>query len=857
MELNNKTKNLTNEKDTNNIPYLNTKFGSRMTVVEVDTGDIPAQFDDVNDLLIQDVAITNNGYSVVANQYYVSYYDNTGKFIRRLGNWGAKTVAINPVDNNILAIGTEFGKIEMWNLDTGNLIGTIGDGKLGEIITLEFSRVGSRLMSVHIRTEDKLKVWNPTTGERIGFPLDSEVSVPPQISFNGDKIAYTIYDYSTSTSHIKVVEVETGQSVIPDIKVPNPSSPLAISFEPNDKEILVAVEAQAWVGCSPVGKNQTDILRYSLSNGQRLGRTFEGQVNIGYEFGLSASNITNDLLISTDNKSSAIVIWDRTTARIKQCIKLASDTVAHFTRISPDGKYFLIVTQTNNLETDYSTISKHQKLSELKNTNCIHNKDITRTKSSNLADVTNEILKSSTETAPVCAGISEFNILDGIGIGLRNKYVIKYPIPNHSSLFLAVYPSHNSPITISLDNDRKKIQIHVPLFIDVNHLDDRVITHRVSRTRVSFTLQAEPNMVTQANSAQSLQLDFEGSKQDTDIDTFIIDPNTVLGTMGSDQALIILIEETVNNLLNASGEGISMYLSSLVAHAKMPSAWNRAREYVLIFKEFIFQNVTVQSDSETRDVEYIFILCTVVSLNYPPPCICKEDTENLTPSTRKEINDPRRWLSLAFSQDALNVLIVPRRNSGGRVHREKGGTLRRSADSYHKSEIGTMYINDNDNVIAEVSVGGGGSVSARLIDPIFHSTLMSFTAGHDWSARNVKVRWDISILPNFNGENVTSVVLTPTVFLNAENIHFKFDTSFPGPMNDVLSWFVEVFLKILATIISTTIMQLGNIELIYDLFKNNQDDFNILNAWGTSYKRSSIVVIAEVTTCKLGDIKMF
>ncbi|EOO57419.1 hypothetical protein IKE_06340 [Bacillus cereus VD196] len=199
----------------------------------------------------------------------------------------------------------------------------------------------------------------------------------------------------------------------------------------------------------------------------------------------------------------------------------------------------------------------------------------------------------------------------------------------------------------------------------------------------------------------------------------------------------------------------------------------------------------------------------------------------------------------------MHLILLQHRNSGDRKHHEEGGSLRRSVDNYHKSEIGTLYINNNNSVSAEVSVAGGGSMSARLIDPVFKSTIDTLTSEYDLSISDVKTKWEISLVPNFNGENITSIVLTPTVFLSADNIHFRFSSTFPGPLNAAVSWFVEVFLKILATFASTLIMQMGHIELMYDVFKNNQDDFTIINAWGTSYKRSSIVVIAEATTCKL------
>ncbi|WP_315069252.1 hypothetical protein [uncultured Clostridium sp.] len=851
--LNNQEKGLSNSINIHKNCSQALEFGSRITVIQVDTGAIVAQFDDVNDSMINDIAVANNGNSVIARYDDISYYDNTGKLIRKLDKYDSKAIAINPVDNNVLAIATQY-QIEMWNIDTGTLIRAITYDYTEYIVNLEFSKDGTRLMyaDAYSGREPTLQILNAETGERIGpkheYKYISTQLATPQFSFDGNKIAYIVSDNSAQEHTIAVVDVETGQRLIPNIL--HQGSILSLAFEPNNEEILISYDQNVLPYCIPSSARQVDISRYSLANGQQVGRVFEGQVytsdNYNDGYALAASNVTNDLLISTNTASSTILIWERKTSRIKECVNLTPDTLAHYAQISPDGKYFVVATRTHSFAANSMEITD---VFELENNNCITKESVASANTSNLADITNEILKSSTHFAPICGGISEFNILDGILIGLRNKFLMKYSIPNQPSLFFQVYPSHDNPITIDLDNHRKKILIHVPLFIDVLHLKDSVRTHRVSRTRLSFTLKTKPSMVTGGDSAQSFQLDFKGSELDnTNIVPFIIDPHTVLETMGSNQALIQLIENTVADMLKASGDEISMYLSSLVANSKMPKSWNSAREYALIFKEFIFQNVTVQLDGETQNVQYVFMVFTGVSLNFPPPCICKENTEDFTPTTRTHANDPRRWISLAFSEDALNIISVPHRNSGGRCPKEEGGSLRRSVDSYHTTEIAPLNIEDNNTLIAKFSVKGGGSMSARLIGP-FNSTIISLTVGYDLSAEDVKVKWDISILPNYAGENVTSVVLTPTVFLSADNIHYRFNSSFPGPLNDALSWFIEVFLKILATFISSLIISIGRIELIYDVFKRDNDDFNIIDIWITSYKGSSIVFLAEVTNC--------
>ncbi|WP_242310488.1 hypothetical protein [Bacillus cereus group sp. BfR-BA-01524] len=827
------------------IKTTNNKLTKRMTVIEVETGDIYTQFDELEEgRLIEDIAITDNGFSIVASIWGIRYYDNTGKMIREIFKWGEKSVAINPVDNKTLAIGLENGTIELWDLENGNLLRVIKDEFPDWVRTLEFSGDGTRLLS---GIGHKIKIWNPTNGTRIGPEHSYSLFIKPQISFSGTKILYLSDNSPSEQNLISVVDVETGQPIIPQFK--NSLYVMALSFEPNEKEIIVGGTDNAFLGCKPVSNTQAEYLRYSLDTGQQVGRTFEGHIPSGFHLHLSTANTANDLCICIDNESNVVLTWNRTTSRIERYINLDFKTKAKYTRISPNGKFYLLADEFFTPGLNHIPSNEQEKLFPWNK--CIG----ARFNSSNLADVTNNIIASTNYPAPVCAGISKYNILDGVGIGVLGKDRLRYPVPNQSTLFFAVSPSHNNPTTISFDNKNRIILINMPIFLDINHLEEDVQAHRVSRSRFNITIKAKPKMVIQGDSAQSFQLDFDGSKLDTDnIDTYIIDPRTVLGTLGSYEALIQLVEKTAESMIEASAPGISMYLLHLIEHAQIPQTWNNAREYELIFREFHYENVSVQIGNETENVEYIFLLCSAVSHNFPTPCICKEETKTISPFIEMRPNDSRRWISLAFSNDALNTLAMPHRNSGDRIHREAGGDLRRSVNSYHKSEIGTLHINNNNIIAAKVSVSGGGSLSVRHIDPIFKNTLASSTVGYDLSASDVTIKWDISFISNFNDENITSVVLKPTVFLSANNIHYKFSSSLPGSLNTAITWFQEVFLKTLATLISSLIMKLGHIELMYDVFKNDKDSFNIVDAWGISYKDSSIVVIAEATTCRLGSL---
>lgn len=845
MKLNKVTKRAINESDINTENSHLGIVGSRMTVIEIESGSIAVQFDEINDLYVKDVAITNKGRTVIAYYDYIRYYDETGNLLRDLNSWMVESIAISPVDNNILAVGREDGIIEMWNLETGERTNT-WKAHEGHISVLEFNQGdGSRLMSASPRTS-KVQVWNPITGERNGPEHKYYILCEPSISFDGTRLAFALERNQKQT--ISVVDIDTGHPVTQ--KIPNPYGFLLnLVFEPSGKEIISSYLSAPVLGCRVAGEYQIETFRWSLDNGHHIGDTFEGQVESGIKTELSASNITNNLLISTSSESSVVLIWERTTARIKNHIKLEPDTKANYTRVSPDGQYFLMTTEI--FTPDHLIITKPQILSSLKKGSACADNFI-RAKSSNLADVTNTIIASSTYPAPVCAGISEFNIADGIGLGLQSKLWARYTIPNQPNLFFGVTPSNQNLITVSIEPQQKNILIEVPLFVDVYHLQELVSTHRISRTRVTFTIKAKPQMVTaRTDVAQRFQLDLDGTHLDTEINPFIIDPTTVLGTFGSEEAFVQLVEKTVKSMLTASEKGVSLYLSSLVVDAPMPDAWNRAREYELIFNGFDFQHVTVQTSSGTENLGYIFFVCSLVSYNFPPPCICREDTVSLGPNIRQDIHDPRRWISLAFSEAALIELANPHRNSGDRTHKEKGGTLYASVDNYHKSEIGTILIND-DNISADVSVGGGGSLSVGLRDPVFRSKVLRESVGYDLSITDVETIWDLSILSDFTKKGVTSVVLHPTVIINPDNIHFDLITPLPRELNQIMSWIGDVFLKILVTTVSAAIIRVGYMEMIYDIFNNDeQRDFSLLDARGKYYSRSSIVVIAEATACKL------
>ncbi|WP_459195777.1 WD40 repeat domain-containing protein [Wukongibacter baidiensis] len=811
-----------------------------VTVIEVETGKIKAQFEDLYDQEFNAAAITNDGRAVVGYWGYTRVYDINGRVLKEIP-YGASCLSINPSDNNILALGSESGVIRIFNIVTGQLLKE-WESHIDFLNGLEFNRNdGNRLLSY---SSQKMQVWDFNTGTKVGNEYEYFFYPTPAISFDGMRLAYGRH-HTDQGNIFYIVDVESGNTVTTEPY--NFGYMYRCAFNPNGKELLASFYPDEYIKCFQHRERQLDIVQFSTLSGMKLGTPFEGGAE--YFIDIYPSNSDNNLLVSTNPYGSVVLIWNQNTRKIEKYVELSSGITADRSYVSPDGLYLVIAGQTPKTQSS-PVITKEQDMwAKLRQQHAPSS--LPHAISSNLDEVTNTVIKSLDISAPVCAGISELNINDAILKGLKEKVDARYPITDHPDLFIGITPSHVEDIKVTIDQLQKKVKVKIPLFLDLYHKAEERLTHLISRTRLTFTVLAEPHMATiDENIAQELHLNFKESTLDPNKKIFIIDCLTVLRAFGSEAAFTEFIEEIIASMLDATGDGVSLYLPSLVMDAPIPQVWNRAREYELLFHDFSFQSVSVQTTSGPEDVGYLFVSFSLINYGFPPHCLCGEEKKDNDSISKKDSIDPRRWVSLAFSQEALNILATSHSSSGNRNGKSNDGRLYWSANSYFKSTLGTIEI-ERDRLIAPVSVDGRGSLSVGLRD-LFKTSVIRETTRLSLSASDVMTSWEIALLSDFPSKEVTSMVLLPTIHINPEKIYVELDMDLPTPVEDayhlMMKWFKDVF----SHDMSTAIHKVSFIELLYDVYRyDNKDcDFRFIHTQSRIFNGSSITLIAEAISCE-------
>lgn len=822
----------------------NDSLSTLINVIDVETGSIKLQFHESNAEIFNHIAITNDGRTVVNFGDHVIIYDINGRFINDIPYPSSvASIDVYSADKNLLAVGTLDGTIDIRDIDTG-LVLKSWQTHYTFFTSLQFDRnSGSRLLSCN--SYNTVQVWDSVSGAPIGpeYKYEAFGFVDPVLSFDGNKLAFV------ESNEIHLVIVDTGVPATSPITYEY-GQLISMNFNPNGEEIIASYSGIPMLGCLPSGEQQLDIVRWSTNNGNQIGRTFEGREgkSIGSSNDMWFSNVTNNLAVSTCSNSTGILIWDWNTALIKHYVSPSAESWGDQSRISTNGQTLVVATQiySENIRNE----KKHESPSQFNSLDSFTQRS--RAISSDLDEITNTVLESVVEPAPVCAGISEWNIADGIVLGLQNKRNVRYQVPGYPNLLLGITPSHMQPLEVLIDQGLEKIRINLPLYIDIYAKeDDNNSSYRISRTRASFTILAEPSIVvSRRNVAQRLQLDFDGSTLNSNSGTVIFDLAVILGEFGNDTNLNQFIEETINTLVNGTEPGIALYFSALIMDATLPDSWNRAREYVLLFLGFSFKSVTVKIGGNSEDVGYIFPIFSLLSLNQPPRCVCKENLNIVNPHNLVSQPDPRRWCSLAFSEDALNEIANPHRSSGDRSGTSSGGSLYWEVDSYFSSEIKEIQIKD-DKIIAPVDIIAGGHFSAGLRGKILgHKfNIIRQTVGLDISVEDVQTEWNFDIISDFTKTGVTSAVLSPKVIIEPENVHVKPDTGLDDRLDQALGWAIDWFLSFYVSLISLAVQNVAFMEFIYDIYNNEGHDFHISNAESSLFDRSSLVITVELQLC--------
>lgn len=198
----------------------------------------------------------------------------------------------------------------------------------------------------------------------------------------------------------------------------------------------------------------------------------------------------------------------------------------------------------------------------------------------------------------------------------------------------------------------------------------------------------------------------------------------------------------------------------------------------------------------------------------------------------------------------MNVLATPHRRSGDKSKKSKGGSLYASVENYFKTEIGDIQVVRN-GIAAPVTVGGGGSLTAGLRDPILKNTIIKETVGYSMSIMDAHTEWSISVLSDSPSEGQSSVMLIPSVYIDPQKIDVQLETPLPRELNQILSWLMDWFVTVVVVLVVAAIQYIAFMRLMVDVFRfdDRVDNYRIMNVHDITYPRSSIVIVAEVSAC--------
>lgn len=797
------------------------------------------------------VTITNDGQKiVVGNTSSLRVYASDGSLVRDLNARGV-ALALQPANDRIVAAGSLFGRVGVWNIETGQVVIPAWGAHTKTITRLQYNQSdGTRLMS-HDWLEDTIRVWD-ASGHQVGATINfsgNDATISPdgtQIASNpsGGGRTISVFDV-TSGSRFQTLEYEFSSSV-------------RLRYAATGKTLLSGNYGPYMAeGCKDY-----EILTWDVASSSLLARPFEGHTT-PYGFGDQnlASGESDELVVSTSDRQ--VIVWDRTTARVirRREFPGAMLDVAGF---SPDGRYAVLLGYFPNLVQSTqgvvaTAIAKprccgtddEQSNERSRLVHPIRYRSLVRQSGSNLPDVTNQVLVDAVAAgvpAPACVSIGQYTFLEALRDALNQALAAEYPIPGQATLVFHVCLSHTEPVDLVVDPVAQHIRVTLPLFIDVIGYAEPDLSFRLARIRVTFSLVVTPSIVTTTD--QRLQLDLQSASLVRPADVHIIDPEAVLGAFG--QNFVQFIETQIEEVLNTAASGIGLLLPSVLASIPLPDPWKQAREYELVFRQFVYRPVDVQADDPADSAEYgyLFLLFSLVSHNYPPPCICGD-----APGFRSEVRraaeaDPRRWFSLGLSEGALNVLANPHRNAGNRSGRSEGKRLYWAVEGFFSSQIGQILI-ANDRVFAPVTVSAGGSARAGLRD-FLNNDLARISVSLSVTVTDVQTYWEVGLRNDPDNDQVTNLYLRPTVLVAPQNVDVDFSSPFPDELDVVVEYILDWFATAFITLVELGVQRLAFMELVYDVLNTQERDFNIGVVQNQLFERSSLVLIGDLTLHRPG-----
>jgi hypothetical protein len=321
-----------------------------------------------------------------------------------------------------------------------------------------------------------------------------------------------------------------------------------------------------------------------------------------------------------------------------------------------------------------------------------------------LAETTRDVIKKAKSTgvkAVVCASISE-SALTYIASEYAPTSVTRN-LTKNLSLEIGTILSSDYPVLIDVVN--KKIVFKGILYLQVYSL-----TKGENAAFVKVLLEVTSNPVLAQSAINSFQIQVEKC-QILGVPEFTIYNLDLLIEDYPDLSAFETAAKSIIDKIVNQNEPYGLIIPTYLARMPLPEHWEHIEDYRLNFLKMDYRSCISPSGGIDNN---IFLTFGVQSLKIPAPCICSNPPPSLLTSTLKNL-DREVWLSLGFSQEALNEIVSPLVNIGFTDTYKKGGTLFALARYWVKSTLRELKITDN-SLKGTVDCEGGGEVKAGVSD---------------------------------------------------------------------------------------------------------------------------------------------
>jgi hypothetical protein len=466
---------------------------------------------------------------------------------------------------------------------------------------------------------------------------------------------------------------------------------------------------------------------------------------------------------------------------------------------------------------------------------------------------------------PFCVGISGKSLEQGFVWVVRNYLwsrsgPLSYPVPCETDpctqkMFIYICIDTYEPPSLNVDVVNERIKLRVPLIVDVIEGAGRRPGDgklRIARARAVAVVETIPSI--NIHTTQTLQLTFHRGELENDaVDVHIIDPSTILDQFSTLPHFVNWAEEFVRNISNGIGTPENFF-PMLISSTPLPKQWLRTKEYEGYIHNFeyrlVSQTLEDGSDGSTYDIEYLFLVLSLRSLNLPCACLCDDQIPTKQDAIVTTKSNPSTWFSLAFSQEAIEELARPYKDHRGRdgSGQKDEGLLFWETFATWRVTWGTINIL-SDRLRAPIDIfSSRAGARAGLKERYTNLTILEENVGVSFTVDRARVDLVVSELQDFPYEGSNSIVLRPQVDIDPTNINVRVSSPFGDLIDAATSYVFRWFtVTLVSTLIFLHIQSRIFLHLMYEIRSVQRGEFR-LDYIGSEFEEDqSIVLIGNLS----------